>query len=111
VRPISHFGAPFAPAPAGEIIAWSRILDDEEALCVVNGNGREARGADVVVDAQLNAEGATFEVIAGSAQAAGAAIGGHHVGQRLPVKRRDGAAFVEIRDVPPSEVLVLIDRP
>ncbi|MGH9282440.1 MAG: alpha-amylase family glycosyl hydrolase, partial [Acidimicrobiales bacterium] len=37
LRPISLFGGPFAPAAPGELIAWSRILDDEEALCVVNG--------------------------------------------------------------------------
>ena len=29
----------------GELIAWSRILDDEEALCIVNGHGAEYRGA------------------------------------------------------------------
>jgi hypothetical protein len=28
-RPISNFGLPFALPPAGELIAWSRILDDE----------------------------------------------------------------------------------
>lgn len=33
-RPISNFGASFAESAAGELIAWSRILDDEEALCV-----------------------------------------------------------------------------
>src|ERR1019366_9085167 len=50
-RPISNFLAPFAFPPGGELIAWSRILDDEEALCIVNGNGSAARGADVLVDA------------------------------------------------------------
>lgn len=110
LRPISNFGAPFGPSPAGDIIAWSRILDDEEALCVVNGNGKATRGGDVVVDAALNGDGASFVVIGSSAETGGAA-GGHRIGQKLPVKRRDGAAFVEIRDLPPSEVLVLIDRP
>lgn len=126
-RPISIFDRPFAAAAAGEIIAWSRILDEEEALCIVNGHGTAARGADVVVDAQLNAmdapglpwDGAipNFEVVANSAQAAHAVqhpdqdyAGPHPVGQRLPVQARDGALFVAIRDVPASEVLVLINR-
>lgn len=128
-RSISIFDRPFAESAAGEIIAWSRILDEEEALCVVNGNGNgaAARGADVIVDARLNAadapgqpwdaQGPSFEVIANSAQAAHAAqhpgqayAGPHPIGQRLTVQSRDGAAFVAIRDLPASEVLVLINR-
>jgi hypothetical protein len=52
-------------------------------------------------------------VIANSAQAAvgGAYTGPHPVGEKVPVKNRDGSAFVEIRDVPPSEVVVLTNRP
>ena len=111
-RPLSNFGAPFTMAPAGEIITWSRILDDEEALCVVNGHGTARRGGDVVVDAQLNpSTGAAFEVVA-SSEEAGGAVSTHRVGDRVPVRRRgDGTAFVEIRNVGPSEVLVLVNRP
>ncbi len=122
-RPISNFGAPFALPGAGEIIAWSRILDDEEALCIVNGHGTAARGADVVVDASLNASGASgnpwsgaapyFEVVANSTQAAvGAGYAGTHpVGQRISVQIRNGAAYIEVRNVAPSETLVLVNRP
>ncbi len=123
LRPVSNFGAPFSPPGAGELIAWSRVLDDEEALCVVNGNGGSGRGGDVVVDANLNVSGAAgapfgpsgqpfFEVVANSAQAGTGAgyTGPHRVGSRLPVKRRNGAAFVEIRDLPASEALVLVNR-
>ena len=107
-RPISNFLAPFALPPAGEIIAWSRILDDEEALCIVNGHGRERRGADVLVDAQLNgAPGATMQVVANTEQAATAGFAGPHpVGETLPVKFRNRTAYVEIRGLGPSEVLV-----
>jgi hypothetical protein len=112
-RAISNFGAPFSAPAAGELIAWSRILDDEEALCVVNGHGSQARGGDVVVDAALNgATGVSFEVVANSAQAASPAFAGTHpVGQRLAVAMQDGTAFIAIRDLPPSEVLVLVNRP
>jgi glycosidase len=131
-RAISNFNQPFADSAAGEIIAWSRILDEEEALCIVNGNGAEARGADVVVDARLNAVDAPgspwdapgggigapqLVVVANSAQAAHEALhpgqaysGAHPIGQRLPLQSRDGASFVAIRDLPASEVLVLINR-
>jgi hypothetical protein len=111
-RQLSNFGAPFAMAPAGELITWSRILDDEEALCVVNGHGTARRGGDVVVDAGLNPEGTAFEVVASSEQAGTGVTGSHLVGDRLPVRRRsDGTAFVEIRDVGPSEVVVLVNHP
>lgn len=122
-RQISNFGAPFSFPGPGEIIAWSRILDDEEALCLVNGHGSEARGADVVVDASLNAATAAgnpwggaapfFTVIANSAQTAagGAYSGTHPVGEKVPVQQRDGALFVSIRSVMPSEVVVLSNRP
>jgi hypothetical protein len=80
---------------------------------VVNGHGRDRRGGDVLVDAQLNlGAGATFEVAANTEQAGTSGFAGsHRVGQRLPVKFRSGAAFVEIRDVGPSEALVLVNRP
>jgi glycosidase len=88
-RETSNFGTPFFFPGPGEIIAWSRILDDEEALCIVNGHGAQARGADVLVDANLNAANAAgnpfgggppfFTVIANSAQtAAGPGFSGSH---------------------------------
>jgi hypothetical protein len=95
------------------LLAWSRILGDEEALCLVNVNGAEPRGGDVLVDADLNGRnGAAFRVVSNSVEAAG--IGGpvtHPTGSRLMVKRKgSGIAYVEVRDLPPSEVLVLVNR-
>ncbi|MGZ8395499.1 MAG: hypothetical protein ACXW3X_02380 [Rhodoplanes sp.] len=113
-RPFSLFGGPFSEHGPGELVAWSRILSDEEALCVVNSHGREPRGGDVVVDASLNPEGGEMTAVANTAEAAAGTAAGmsHPVGSRLPVKRRaDRTAFVEIRDLPPSEVLVLVNHP
>jgi glycosidase len=113
LRDISNFGAPFSASTAGELIAWSRILDDEEALCIVNGNGNEFRGGDVVVDASLNRPGNSLQVICNSAQtAAGPGYAGtHKVGDQVSVKKRGDTCYVEIRDVAPSEVLLLANRP
>lgn len=109
-RPISIFNQPFTQPGAGELITWSRILDDEEALCIVNGHGTDSRGGDVLVDTRLN-NGLQFEVIANTAQAADPNYTGtHKVGSKLPVFYRGTTAFVEIRDVGPSEVLVLVNR-
>ena len=71
LRPIAPPGGAFDAAKAGDIIAWSRILDDEEVLCVVNGNGGQSKGGDVIVEGSFNAApGAAFQVLANSAQAA-----------------------------------------
>jgi hypothetical protein len=107
LRPISFLGRPFDFYGPGEIVAWSRILDDEEAVCVLNPHGLEFRGADVLVDATINPSGSEMAVIAisdtGSTR--------HAVGTRVPVRRTaDGTAFVEIRDLPPSEIVLLANH-
>jgi glycosidase len=110
-RPIAFLGRPFAHPGPGEILAWSRILDDEEALCVLNGHGTDARGADIVVDADLNPPGSALTVVLNTAQAGGAGAPPHPVASRVAVQRApDGTAFVALRDVPPSETLVLVNH-
>ena len=112
LRQVSVFGDTFGAARPGELFGWSRILVDEEALCAVNPNGLASRGADVLVDAQLNPPGSEFTVIMNSAEAAGAVGATHPVGSQVPVRRAaSGAAYVEIRDMGASEALVLVNRP
>ena len=89
----------------------------------MNGHGTESRGADVIVNANLNVPSEPgdpwggsapfFTVIANSAQiAAGPAYSGSHaVGQRVSVENRGDSLYVSIRNVMPSEVLVLTNRP
>ncbi len=81
------------------MIAWSRILDDEEALCVVNPHPTEARGGDVVVDATLNRAPRRMRVLLRT-------DGSRALETDLVVGTRDGTAFVEIRDLAPAGVLV-----
>jgi len=122
-REISNFGAPFALPNAGELIAWSRILDDEETLCVVNGHGTDRRGGDVLIDANLNSSNASGNpwgaaapsllVVANTAQAAARIgyTGSHAIGSNVAIEWRNGTAYVSIRDIGPSEVIVLVNRP
>ena len=56
-RPISLFDGHFQNSSAGEIMAWSRILGQEEAVCVTNSHDQYRRGADVLVDSTLNPPG------------------------------------------------------
>jgi hypothetical protein len=113
-RPVAFLGRPFDVYGPGELLAWSRVLDDEEALCVMNAHGTDERGADVLVDATLNPPGSSMTVVLNTAQTASPQgyAGAHPVKSSLPVKRAaDGSAYVEIRNVPPSEVLVLTNHP
>jgi glycosidase len=112
LRQVAELGAEnFRDAGAGELTAWSRILDDEEAICLINANGREERGARVLVDAGLNPTDGALTVVLNTAQAAGGG-GAHQVGETLPVKRTaDGTAYVEIHRLPASEALVLMNHP
>jgi len=110
LRPISLFGGPFQAPGGGELLGWSRLLDDEEALCAVNPHGTETRGADVLVDASLSAGSGQFRVIVNTAEVAGAPVR-HPTGSLLAVQHKtDGTAYLSIRDMPPSEVLVLDNR-
>ncbi|MEN6575047.1 MAG: alpha-amylase family glycosyl hydrolase [Phycisphaerales bacterium] len=99
----------------GELVAWSRILDTLEYLCVVNPHATQSRGGDVVVDGSLCPPGTVFEVLANTAHtAAGKAYAASHpvgstlqvVGRRYPYE----PAYLEIRGVPPCEVVVLAKR-
>ena len=66
----------------------------------------------MVVDARLNSAAGSFEVVVSSEEAGATVTPSHRAGDRVPVRRRaDGTAFVEIRDVGPSEVLVLVNQP
>ena len=94
---------------AGEIIPWARILDDEEALIVVNGHGTQARGAQIVVDSRLTPPESTMTVIANMAESGtnSSFAGSHSVGSTVTVQQDpSGRAFVDVGGVQPSEVLV-----
>jgi hypothetical protein len=72
---------------AGEVVAWSRILDVQEAVAVVNPNGDAARGGDVVVSAEFSSPGTQYVVIANTADAAAGPdgyTGSHPVGESSP---------------------------
>jgi glycosidase len=114
IRVFSGFTFP----PAGELVAWSRLLDSQEAVCVVNPNGsaNALRGGDVIVSAELWAPGTAFTVVANTAQTAAEAQGGtytgsHRIGSIVTVKGRslpEEPAYIEIRGIPPAEVVILV---
>jgi glycosidase len=117
-RQIRNFNKEFDFPMAGEIVAWSRILDHQEALCIVNPNGNDNAllGGDIIVSSELWDSGKEFTVIANTAQDAARVSGNsftgtHPVGSKVKIKGQDRPnepAFVEIRKIPPAEILLLI---
>jgi len=113
LRQIRNFSQPFVEAPAGGIIAWSRILDEEELVCIVNGHGNDSRGADVLVDRSLNSATPCFfkvlenteEIIEGAGY-----TGTHKAGEEIQVQYEGDIAYLAIRDIAPSGVIVLTNR-
>lgn len=89
----------------GDIFAWSRILDEEEAVIVINGHGERASSASVTVDQSINRESwAVMRVI-------GSTVGNYTMGDVLEVTRdRSGRAYIELKEVPASGVVVLTGR-
>ncbi len=101
---------------AGELVAWSLLMDAQEAVCIVNPNGSGFRGGDIVVSAELLAFGTEFQVIANTAETAAISRGesfngSHPIGSTVRIIDNTsvgGPAFIEIRDIPPAEVLLLL---
>ena len=63
-RPISgdsvNFGV--SPFPAG-VLAWSRILNDQEVLIVANTNTAQSQSVDVILEITLSKPGDTLRVL------------------------------------------------
>lgn len=63
-RPVSGDGRQFSvsPFPQG-VLAFSRILNDQEVLMVANTSTSQAADLDVIIEITLSAEGDSFEVL------------------------------------------------
>lgn len=106
-RETKVIGVDFVFPEAGELVAWSRILLDQEVLIVLNTHGAENRGADITIDAALHSEESTMNVLYRSdwSDSEIKKIPGDHF-QTVPVKKYDGTAAVRI-DLPPAGMAIL----
>jgi glycosidase len=107
VRQISYLSYPFAFPGAGQLVAWSRIFDDQEVLVVINPHGLEPRGGRVVVDRRLSAEG--MQVIVNTDPAAPAKM---RPDDWLELDAWNEWSFLHLDDglLGPSEVVILANR-
>lgn len=111
-REVSLKGGPFQlDHGPGQLFAWSRVLGEVEAVIVANSNGRQSGRGDVQVDHRLCPPGSFLTIGANTAALSEGYSGPHWPGERLQVQQRAGSpAYVSIHELPPSEVLVLINR-
>jgi len=106
-REISYLSNPFAFPDDGQLVAWSRVFDDQEVLIVINPHGVERRGARVVVDRRLSEQG--LQVMANTDPAAPAKM---KAGAKLGLEAWDTWNFVSLDQglLGPSEVVVLANK-
>lgn len=63
-RPISGNGVDFGVSPfAPGVLAWSRILNDDEVLMVANTSTTNVFSGEVIVDLALNPIGAQYQIV------------------------------------------------
>lgn len=63
MRETSVSGSPFTTPQAGELVAWSRILFDQEVLVALNTHGTESREGDVTVCGVLHPVSSVLRVL------------------------------------------------
>jgi glycosidase len=109
-RPTSVLHGDFDIQGAGELLAWSRILGDEEVLVLVNTHGEQPRGARVALDPRLVGDELIVACDTSALETADRDACGGGADVRLPVVREGGLAFVDVPPLGPSEVMVLVNR-
>jgi glycosidase len=112
-RPLGQFGWETVDYPPGEIVAWSRILDDRETVIAVNTNAIASRSADILVDFNLNPPGSAMVVIGNTSEKATVSSGDvyrglYPVGSTVTVNRISGGpAYISLGNLDASEVVIL----
>jgi glycosidase len=109
------FGGVFHYSGVGEIVAWSRSVGrrGEGVLCIVNLSGTNPGNFDIAINPNIYPPGSPLTVVANTMHAAqGKAYKGTYpLYSLVEVKSGSGGPYVEIRDLGPSEVLILAGKP
>jgi hypothetical protein len=87
------------------LIAWSRILAGKEVLVVINLHGTEGRGADVTIDAVLQADNASLNFLYRSDWELNSSTP-IPTDQSASIHQSEGRFFIQI-ELPPSGMAIL----
>jgi glycosidase len=105
LRETSFLGKPFTNPRRGELVAWSRILFDQEVLVALNSHGTESRGAHITVDALLHPAGSTMTFLYNGAWS-DAELRLAPQNHTVPVQHSNGRATVRV-NLPPAGMAIL----
>jgi hypothetical protein len=108
-RATAIFDLDFGFQGSGQLMAWSRVLNDNDVVIVVNVNGAEGRGSKVELDPRLHPPGSAMRVVCDTSRlgAPGADLQGG--GAVLPIQTfGNNRAFVDVGVLGPAEVMVLV---
>ncbi|HKP98215.1 MAG TPA: alpha-amylase family glycosyl hydrolase [Fibrobacteria bacterium] len=103
VQFLAHRG--YLPPVKGELVAWSRILFDQEVLVALNTNGEAPRGGFATVDSGLHPPGSSFRILYRS-DWSDAELAVLPVGRTLPVIQDGNRAVVRL-DLPEAGMIIL----
>jgi glycosidase len=106
-RPTKVFGPGYTLPGAGELVAWSRIVFQQEVLVAANTHGAESRGAWVTISGELPRARQELRVLYRS-DWSDAELKNPPVDQVIPITRDgdDGRSVVRI-DLPPAGMIIL----
>jgi glycosidase len=93
----------------GQLVAWSRILNDVEVLIAVNTNGAAGRGARIELDPRLRPAGSSLQVVCDTSRVGSPAADALGGGRVLAVQGlgQSGRVFVDVGVLPPAEVMLM----
>jgi glycosidase len=94
----------------GELLAWSRLLNDVEVLIAVNTNGVAGRGSRIELDPNLRPAGSALRVVCDTSRLGDATADAQGGGQVLPVQSMGdgGRVFVDVGVLAPAEVMIMV---
>jgi glycosidase len=95
----------YLPPRRGELVAWSRLLHDAEAVVALNTHGSEGRGGWITVDAALHPPGSRLRVLY-RGDFSDAQLATPPPGPTLSVTGDAGRSVVRL-DLPPAGMAIL----
>jgi glycosidase len=106
LRETSFLGRPFAVPGRGELVAWSRLLHDQEVLVALNASGADSRGADVTVHGPFHRQRTTMTLLYRSDWTDGE-LRNPPTNRTLPVQHQPGGRVTVRVDLPPAGMAIL----
>jgi hypothetical protein len=103
-RETAVFGG-FSWPGRGELVAWSRLLFQQEVVVALNAHGAQGRGAAVTVDRSLHPDGSALQVLYRS-DWSDAELRAAPQNETVMVQHAAGRATVRL-DLPPAGMMIL----